>query len=617
MNLGGANHAGRGGNPPLCAGHDPRHAARAAILIVAIATAAALLAPGGWDGHAAHDTGPAWPFGAAHAQQADTTSFKTTWKTDSASEEITLPVRGSGITIYWGDGTNSTGVSGDANHTYAAAGNHTISVSGGLTGIFLNGTADAPRLVSIDQWGNASWTTMDSAFEGAENMVYNATDAPDLSAVTNMTSMFEYASSFNGNISTWNVSQVTDMNGMFAGATSFNQDIFSWDVSKVTNMAGMFSFSYFNGNISSWDVSSVRNMAGMFYYSSFNGNISSWDVSSVTDMQSMFGAADFNGTSPPGTSRRSPTCSECFTMPPPSTATSPPGTSPRSPNMRPMSVTEETSQVRDMGYMFSGASFNGNISSWDVSSVRDMGYMFSGASFNGNISTWDVSSVTDMGRMFFGASSFNGNISTWDVSSVTDMGRMFFGASSFNDNISAWNVSSVTRHGSHVLRCLLLQRQHLRLERLLGSRTWVGMFSGASSFNGNISSWDVSSATDMTNMFNGASAFSQNLGSWYIALDDTTISVGVETLEIRAQNAYLKRQNPVYAINDTSFVFNDNGLIAVNFTSPPVPGYPSGEHHCDWRLTLRHGKLNSGGDHRGHRRLLQTLRHDLEDQPGQ
>ena len=151
-------------------------------------------------------------FGAAHAQQApDQIPFVTTWKTDATDQTISIPLIGSGMTIHWGDGASSAGISGTATHTYANPGTYTVSVYGGLEAIPLDGPQDAFKLLSIDQWGNVSWKTMGSAFRGAANMIYTATDAPDLSYVTDMAWMFSGATAFNVNISAWYVSLVTDM----------------------------------------------------------------------------------------------------------------------------------------------------------------------------------------------------------------------------------------------------------------------------------------------------------------------------------------------------------------------------------------------------------------------
>ena len=153
----------------------------------------------------------ALPF--AHAQP-DQLPFVTTWKTDIADQTIAFRLEGDGLTIVWGDGASS-----NANgwqlvyHKYANPGIHTVSIYGNIESISLGDRLNALNLMSIEQWGDTSWDRM--VYAGASNMVYRATDTPDLSRVTDMSSMFWGATSFNGDISAWDVSSVTDMSQMF------------------------------------------------------------------------------------------------------------------------------------------------------------------------------------------------------------------------------------------------------------------------------------------------------------------------------------------------------------------------------------------------------------------
>ena len=497
-------------------------------------------------------------------QDRSASDFVTRWKTTAPGQTITIPASGT-YTIDWGDGTVEEGVNGRQSHRYDSAGTYTVRISDGITRFHLNSHAAARRLVSIDQWGTARWTTMRAAFQGASNMRYRATDAPDLSRVTNASYMFYEASSFNGDISSWDVSSVTNMYHMFYGARSFNQPLDPWDVSSVTDMRNMFSHAdAFNQPLDSWDVSSVTNMYGMFYsIPNFNGDVSSWDVSSVTNMYAMFsGASSFNQPL------------DSWDM---SSVTNMGGMLNLATSFNQPLDSWDVSSVIYMPTVFRGASsFNQPLDSWDVSSATDMHGMFEDASsFNQPLDSWDVSSVTDMKGMFRGASSFNQPLDSWDVSSVTTMALMFYDATSFNGDISGWDVSSVTSmfwmfHGASSFN------QPLDAWDVTSGPNLFGLFSEASSFNQPLDSWDVSSVTSMTDMFynatsfnqpldswdvssvtamsymfDGASAFEQNLGSWHIVLADTSIEYGDAPGTvggISAQNAYLDGQNPVYGI---------------------------------------------------------------------
>ena len=55
-----------------------------------------------------------------------------------------------------------------------------------------------------------------------------------------MSYAFENQSSFNGDISLWDVSSVTNMRYMFQNAVSFNQNLSGWCVTNIASEPGNF-----------------------------------------------------------------------------------------------------------------------------------------------------------------------------------------------------------------------------------------------------------------------------------------------------------------------------------------------------------------------------------------
>lgn len=103
------------------------------------------------------------------------------------------------------------------------------------------------------------------------------------SNVTDMSYLFMFNSSFNEDISGWDVSSVTNMQGMFMSADSFNQNINGWFVGNVTDMSYMFfGTRSFNQPLDNWFTGMVSNMDYMFNGATkFNQNISMWNTSNL------------------------------------------------------------------------------------------------------------------------------------------------------------------------------------------------------------------------------------------------------------------------------------------------------------------------------------------------
>ncbi len=322
-------------------------------------------------------------------------SFITTWQTDnpgvSCNSCVTIPTFSGETYAYDVDWENDGvfddfGVTGSITHDYLVPGEYSIAIRGDFPRIYFNLGGDREKIISIEQWGNIQWSSMESAFAGCTNLMGNAADTPNLSNVTELQSMFLGASSFNQDINAWDVSNITNMNGMFFQASNFNQSLNDWDVSNVINMINMFyEASSFNGNIADWDISNVNSMFGMFVRASvFNGDLSGWDVSNVQSLNNLFEDA---------------------------------------------------------------ISFNQSLNAWDVSNCTDFSAMFFNASsFDQSLGSWNVGAGIEFQNMFEGASSFNQDLSNWNVANANRMSAMFRSASAFDHSLENWNLTSVNNN---------------------------------------------------------------------------------------------------------------------------------------------------------------------------
>ena len=139
-----------------------------------------------------------------------------------------------------------------------------------------------------------------------------------------------------------------------------------------------------------------------------------------------------------------------------------------------------------------------NLNHIDVSQVtkmysRDLGGLFEGVTFNGDISEWDVSNVTNFECMFVDDKIFNCDISSWNTSSAIDMSDMFRNCVVFNKDLNSWDVSNVKNMNSMFRRC--------------------------EKFNKSLSNWNVSNCNDFTRMFSYCYDLKQDFSMWNINKD--------------------------------------------------------------------------------------------------
>ncbi|CAD7924135.1 unnamed protein product [Amoebophrya sp. A120] len=147
-----------------------------------------------------------------------------------------------------------------------------------------------------------------------------------------------------------------------------------------------------------------------------------------------------------------------------------------------------------------------NLHRWNVKNATDFSSMFRKCGrFNENIGEWDLGSATRLDDMFSGCKSFNQDLSKWDVSNVISFSRMFFGCVRFDQDLRDWKVGGGTKNMVLPCRDDKLNNVFITIDgaayQNFRAVSVFEMFSGCTSFDGDLSNWNVSVVRKFGRMF--------------------------------------------------------------------------------------------------------------------
>jgi hypothetical protein len=185
--------------------------------------------------------------------------------------------------------------------------------------------------------------------------------------------------------------------------------------------------------------------------------------------------------------------------------------------------------------------------------------------FNQDIGNWDTGSALNFSNMFDGATSFNQDISDWDTQNVEDFSNMFNEATSFNQDINTG--SSISKHGT-TYNPWTIKSSSVNMDNMLD---------GASSFDQDISDWNMSGVTSATDL-----------------LDDTGLSAENSNL-INDSSTGWPSQNGVSSVvtNESSSAESNSGTVAASISGLQTTSLEHDSITASWTALSGSGRTYS------------------------
>lgn len=107
-------------------------------------------------------------------------------------------------------------------------------------------------------------------------------------------------------------------------------------------------------------------------------------------------------------------------------------------------VTSFYNENESLGLCF-GASFNGDVSGWNVSNCENFtGVFYKCNEFEGNLEEWDMSNAKETPSMFRYCFRFNSDIGKWRLPKLQNAYKMFQQCHDFNQDLSGWGIPEDT-----------------------------------------------------------------------------------------------------------------------------------------------------------------------------